>query len=235
MLSLLHCRVTIRSCAHTPATTTRGGGYEWRTHEGCTARDCCGPQGRAQPPLTVVHGPPCLCVQFCPGAARTPSLCFPTPLPSSEVLHSLGLRLRRGQHSLTETVLANPGGGHKGHLCPGLPRQCWASEQHSGVAHSRLDEARVEGRRGGWTAVVAKQKVQAEHGRPSPPQSPLPEPAATLHSSLRHSVCSVTDRPSIRSSGPGLGSTSLRWRSRRLRIRCQNRSSASRSRDTAFS
>jgi len=223
----------MRPCTHTPATTTRVGGCESHTREGCTARGRWGRHDRAQPPLTVVHDPPCLCVQSCPGTAYTHSLCFPTPLSSSEVLHSLGLRLRRGQHSLSETVLANPGGGHKGHLCPGLPRQCWASERHSGVAHSRLDGARVEGRRGGWTAVVAKQKVQVRHGRPSRPQSPPLEPAATLHSNLRHSVCSVTDRPSVRSGGPGLGSTSLRWRSRRLRIRCQNRSSASGSRDTA--
>lgn len=59
------------------------------------------------------------------------------------------------------------------------------------------------------------------------------EHAPTVHSILRHSVCSVTDRPSIRCGGPGPGSTSRRVLTRRLRIRCQNRSSASGSRETA--
>jgi len=135
LLFLLHRRVTIRWCAHTPATTTRGGGYESHTREGRTAHGHRGRRDRAQPPLTVVHDPPCLCVQFCPGTARTHSLCFPAPLSSSEALHSLGPRLRRGQHSLSETVLDNPGGGHKGHMCPGLPRQCWASE-HTSVSRT---------------------------------------------------------------------------------------------------
>ena len=70
-----------------------------------------------------------------------------------------------GQHSLSETVLDNPGGGHKGHMCPGLPRHAGPAStlrccvQSPGRGSSRGTTRGTDGSGGGaegaggtWTA-----------------------------------------------------------------------------------